>query len=101
MPHLRSAWRCSRRTATGCFASCLEGEAASRRAEYQLIRQLLFGEIDEVLATAMHRQHMSEVEFLKLSHDLAQVVVRCWRQVKPADQRVNPLDPGYLLRASE
>ena len=51
-------------------------EAAAGAAKHQFFRHLLIGEIDKVLAAAMHRHHMFEVEGLKFGHNCAKVVVR-------------------------
>ena len=67
-------------------------EAAAGGAEHQLLRHLLFGEIDEVLAAAMHRQDVLEVEFLQLGHHLAQIILGRRSQVETADQRIDLLD---------
>src|SRR3984893_7002108 len=83
---------------TGKPALCREGEAAAGGAQHQLLRHLLLGEIDEVLAAAMHWQHMLDIELLQLRHHLAQIIVGRRGEVKAADQRVDLLDPADLLR---
>ena len=75
-----------------------EGEAAPGGAEHQLLRHFLLGEIDEVLAAAMHRKDVLDIELLQLRHHLAQIIVGRRGEVKAADQRIDLLDPADLLR---
>src|SRR5690348_6930677 len=92
-------------TASGCARTTTrsrgEGEAAPGGAEDQLLRHLPFGEVDEVLSAAMHRQDVVEIERFQLRHHLAQIVVRRRRQVESADKGIDLVDPGYIPRAPE
>jgi hypothetical protein len=78
-----------------------EWKAAAGSAKHQLFRHLLLGEIDEVLAAAMHRKDVLEIELFEFVHHLAQIIPRRRSQVKTANQRVDLLDAGILLRASK
>src|SRR5271169_779480 len=72
-------------------------EAAAGAAQHQFLRHFFIGEIDKILPAAMHRHHVLDVEFLKLRHDLAQIVVGRRCQVKAADESVNLYDTADLL----
>jgi hypothetical protein len=49
-----------------CGASCSEREAAAGSAEHELLGNLFFGQIDEVLAAAMHRHYICKIELPEL-----------------------------------
>ena len=66
-------------------ALCCKGEAAADRSQHQHVGRFLFGEIDEVLAAAMHWEDVLKIEFLQLGHHLAQVVVGRGSRVETAD----------------
>ena len=71
------------------------------RAKHQLLRHFLLSEIDEVLAAALRRQHVLEVELLQLGHHLAQIVVGRPGQVKTAGLRIDFSDAADFLRAPQ
>ena len=48
----------------------------------------------------MHRKHELEIELFEFGNHLAQIILRRRSQVKTANQRVDLLDAGNLLRAS-
>src|SRR5271170_4351383 len=78
-----------------------ESEAAAGAAEHQHFRYLLLGQGKEILAAAVHRQHMLEVERLEFRHHLPEVIVRRRSEVETADEGVDLVNARDLLSAPQ
>jgi hypothetical protein len=63
----RSSWSLAInpvRTGRTGSALCGECESAAGGTEHQLLRHLLFGQIDEILSATVHREYMLDIELL-------------------------------------
>jgi hypothetical protein len=58
-----------------------------------------FGEVGEILAAAMHRRDVGQVEFFEFGRHSREIVGRRGREVETADQCVDAVNAGDLLRA--
>ena len=74
-----------------------ECEAAAGAAKDQLLGHFLLRQIDKILAAAVHRHYVFDIEFVQFGHDLAQIVIRSRRQVKAANEGIDLVDAADLL----
>jgi hypothetical protein len=69
-----------------------------RRGQQQPIRHDLLHGIDEGLAAGVHGYDHVRLERLQLGDDLIRIVGPCRPEMEAADQRMQLLDAGDLLR---